>query len=203
MICSRSHSKQVAEQNFEAGLSAPTSVQWRINQDPYASCLVISAENKHPRIKCYQNKAGGNQERLEPGTTLPHGWVELCVLQSTWVWGVELYIESLFLVALLVMECEAVTLAVLHSSPAPSDCREQRSADHEVRHGAPWAGVEETVQQTSEAAWSPPRCNPYWPPSRKEKWGLPGKQRSSVWEGYLAYFCCPPPPKVRAWRSLP
>lgn len=62
---------------------------------------------------------GGNQEWLEPGSTLPPGWVGLCVLQSTWVWGVELYIGSLFLVAVLVMEGEAAKLAVLYSSPAP------------------------------------------------------------------------------------
>lgn len=53
---------QVRKQSSEAGLPAPVFTQRRINWDPYASCLVLSADSKCYRIKSYQNKAGGNQE---------------------------------------------------------------------------------------------------------------------------------------------
>ena len=56
MACSGSHSKQVTEQSFEAGLSAPGFMQMRINQDLDASCPVISAEDKHPRINVIKTR---------------------------------------------------------------------------------------------------------------------------------------------------
>lgn len=79
MACSGSHSKQVTEQSFEAGLSAPGSMQRRINQDPDASCPVISAEDKHPRINVIQTtreeiRSGWNQAVH----SLPGGWGFAC-----------------------------------------------------------------------------------------------------------------------------
>lgn len=92
-----SHSKQVTEQSFEAGLSTPGSMQRTINQDPDAFCPVISAEDKHPRINVIKTR----REEIRSGWNqavyaLPGGWGFVTELQSTWVWGVELYTGSLF-----------------------------------------------------------------------------------------------------------
>ena len=97
-----------------------------------------------------------------------------------------------FLVAVLVMQGEAeARCPLLIISPLRSQRTKTPQINHEVRHrvrpGVLWAGVEETRPRTRGAAR--PGASPF-PSGPKEEGevGLPGEQRSRVWEGHLVYF---------------